>query len=857
MNIYYSVYIRRVDWKLQMISYTNGLCSNKKGGEKHATPAKLLDSIRTNRTAYEVICMNDRVVPYFDYDPVYESESEMFDNFERDLKRVELEISSTYENATMIMLVSPGKDIDKERLGERKIWKNSINVIVRGAGYFNSNRDIIKPVGGTYDNSVYKSYQKLRLPFCTKEGHGRYKNIYINGKIFDIDNFNESGIKFEDLLVTYTHNEKTQIDYEELSELSDESVDESVDASDDESDSPSDESAMVVDYDALKKQTKVQQHKPQNTVDQFEKLLNVLDVTKRVEDYNQWMLTMRVCKNIIKSFSTDNDFINGRRIVHDLMNKDSRNGAYKQTEVDTFLDRTDEKEDTIGWGTLIRWSREDTKPAPKKKPSKKDKLNKDIKKGDIFNVGRIEKLQRHKQHYYWSDHKIFNGLKLKKPDDIIKYMVDTSFKINGGGKTTYITHNRAKTYDKDGNPKYIYTKKTMGTNPFASIEGSVNFKLNGTKYELYKFSQMYFKKYSYDYTEMLPYAGADDPYLNKDDNDSDRVYNKFEPFPNASYVYKDESTATFDRMMWHIRHIVSSDDDVIFKYIVGWLAWTVQFPNIKQETCILLQALEGAGKNKFVEIVRSLVGEHNSFDTGEIDDIIGQFNSQLSGKLLVIGDELVSYAGFKKSDKIKNMTTCPNINVTKKGIDTIQERSYHRFIFTTNNVHTLRISNEDRRILVVAVSNSKIGDHEYFQQLSNEMDSPDNIKKLFDYLMAYDLSEFNFRKVPITQLKRDMVINQLDDMYDWFLEYGETRMKYDRVKPGEELRIKADDAYDKYVEYSNNKVRRKDFKEKMVRLLQCEYKKLKTGRHYIFDVVNTNKYLCKLMKLDTDPLPVV
>jgi len=247
--------------------------------------------------------------------------------------------------------------------------------------------------------------------------------------------------------------------------------------------------------------------------------------------------------------------------------------------------------------------------------------------------------------------------------------------------------------------------------------------------------------------------------------------------------------------------------------------------------------------------VKLLIGEHYCFDTSNMDDIIGQFNSQLSGKLVVIGDELIAYAGFRKSDAIKAMTTSKNINVTKKGVDTIQESSFHRYIFTTNNIETLRITNDDRRILVLGVSDTKKGDFKYFRELKEEMSNPDNIKKVFEYLMNYDLTGFDFRKAPVTKLKEQMIVSQLDDVYDWFVQYAE-----DQPIIVGEIRILRSVAYDDYCEYTKSKMRPKDFTAKLEHLLKCEYKKFQKGRYYVFKIDATNKLLMKLMRLTRAPL---
>jgi putative DNA primase/helicase len=342
--------------------------------------------------------------------------------------------------------------------------------------------------------------------------------------------------------------------------------------------------------------------------------------------------------------------------------------------------------------------------------------------------------------------------------------------------------------------------------------------------------------------EMLPYAGLNDPFK-RFINNNYKIINLFEGFGMAKFQCRNSDvSSTYSLMLYHIKSVICDNDITLYNYVIGWLAFIIQKPEIKHETCLLLQGIEGCGKNKFVEIVKRVLGETLCFDTYNIDDIIGGFNSQLSGKLLVIGDELVGYAGFKKSDFIKGMLTSPNISITKKGVDTIAEKSFQRYIFTTNNDETLRISNNDRRICIIGVSSSKVCDFQYFKALTIEMDELDNIKGLFDYLNTYDLSTYDFRKAPKTALKIETINNQLDDIYHWFIDYadshGKTRKK--------EFSITSKEAYDSYSDYAGRNTRRKDFNTKMVKLLKCEYKKRNMGRCYIFDIDKTNDLFMKL-----------
>lgn len=842
-----------------MYIYTNKI-NLPKNNDKQITANELFNEIKRTSEGYEVIKPDTPVVPYFDYDYLYHTEEERAKSFDADLKRVLAELGTCYDLsiAKIIIFISNGIDTDKKCAEDRRpenlrneqakarpnkrtlnrlenpmpYYKNSINVILRGCGYFKSNQNIIQPTKGTFDKNVYSTYQLIRAPFATKCGQNRFKNLYTHKRIYNIDTFTETGLTFEELLIT---NIKGEILIN--NNIQDITIDD-VQLSDDETDIISVVNNVKSEITSF------------TTTKHLKHLLLCLKID-RIDNMTDWLVLMRICKNIMKTFTSDDVKI-AKDIIHKHMGQTPE--KYKFDEVEAFLNKEEEcNEVQATWGSLAKMAKEDN-------PRHYEKLLKrtgKVKKGDIFNEDRLKRLMKEPRQYYWGDYGKFNSKKYKEPDEILKYMIDTTYKIMNGGKPYYITMNKTfKEFTKTGEMIFNYEFKTINQNPFNAVKKCCIFKIRDTEYDLFDFSTEFFQKYHFMNAEMMPYAGLDDPFK-KYMNMNYRILNRFEGFRMAKYTTdlicgtNNVSKGTCEKMLYHIKYIICGNDEELYKYVIGWLAWIIQHPEIKHETCLLLQGIEGCGKNKFVEIVKRILGETVCFDTYNIDDIIGGFNSQLSGKLLIIGDELVGYAGFKKSDFIKGMLTSPNISITKKGVDTIAEKSFQRYIFTTNNDETLRISNNDRRICIIGVLDDMKGNYTYFSALTAEMDDLDNIKCLYDYLANYDISNYDFRKAPETALKTETINNQLDDIYNWFTDY------VDELKIcGNEILIKSKEAYESYSEYTNKFMRRKDFNHKMKKLLKCEYVRRKNGRNYVFNVNQTNDMFMKLYKNDIKILNV-
>jgi len=884
-----------------MYSYTPKI-NLKKEFDESLSAEDIFNKIKLTGEGYEVLSADTKVIPYFDYDYLYNTEEERADAFSEDLKRVQTEIQDCYPEGKLIIFTSNGIDLDKKKFEDNRpellsaelaktrtnkrtiaklsipiaYYKNSINVIVRGAGYFDSNQAIVVPKNGTFDKNVYKKYQLIRAPFASKLDHNRPKHLYSykgNLVIRDIISFEDNNRElcpFDQLLISNVNGElpyktiqKQKKQEQEIEEPSEESYDDCVliDSGSDVSDDSDDDSDDKKTGSKSESDQETSRSIPVFKTPKHLKYLLLCLKIDRIDSRDPWLLLMRVCKNIMKTFTDDDDITKAKNIIHTHMEQTP--DKYKFDEVESFLTKEDEiVEEPVSWGTLVKMAKEDNT----RHYEKLLKTAKKVKDDDIFNTDRINNLAIESRKYYWSDYSLFAGKKFKTPDEILKYMIDTTYKIMNGGSPYFITMNRTfKEFAKKKDSIYRtmefnYEYKTLISSPFnKSLKNYCVFELRGTKYDLVDFSEEFFQKYHFMGAEMLPYAGLADPFkeFNIESKMDYKILNRFEGFRMAKYqLAPSDKIPTCHLMLAHIKNVICRDDKSddesnlkLYDYVIGWLVWLIQKPDLKHETCLLLQGIEGCGKNMFIEFVKRVIGEKICFDTYNIKDIIGDFNALLSGKLLIIGDELVGYAGFKKSDFIKGMLTSPNISITKKGVDTIAEKSFQRYIFTTNNEETLRISNNDRRICIVGVSPSMVGNREYFTKLMEEMNDLNNIKCLFEYLNTYDLTGYDFRKAPETRLKTQTVNKQMDPVYEWFIDYSQGLPPFS--PDTKSITIKSSVVHESFIKYTNNNsITKIGLSNKIKTLFEesCIYIRRNTGMMYIFDIQKTNKMFMDMMK---------
>lgn len=811
----------------------------------------LLSLIISKPECYEIL--ENQRVPYFDFDFYYSSENERADNFDNDISKVINEISKCYDlnkqGARVYWAISNGIDLNKQK-EKKPYFKNSIHIILRGYGYYIDPKNIPKPIKTDdtyYDVNVYHKYQKFRAIYSSKKGHNRPKKPYdyLTKKSYDISEHDEAKESIYNYLISNVEGEilmdppneaimplikvKSKSKSKKIIESKDESKEDSKNES-------KDESNDEINNDPLFTKSK-----------HFKLLISCLNVDRN-NNMKDWLDVMGICKNIIFEICNNDPELKDyekeicMEIIHKYMKKGNK---YDAVEIDNYMNKPNNFDGVLkSWGSLVSYSKTDNLEKFNKIVSKlNNKKNKkiEINNDDIFNIERLDEMRNEPKKYVWSDYSKFHKTKITDPSDLLKYMIDTSNYINNTGKPYYVLYDKKfKQFNKYTKlPEYENVVNNIKNNPFKEAAKKCCFTLNGNDSNIYLFSLDYFKSFYYNNCDMVPYGGDIDP--TKSLIGVSRFLNKFDGLDIAKSEVNSENC---DILLYHIKNIIASGDIGVFDYLIKCMANAIQHPENKPEVYMLLKGAQGCGKNRFVDICKALIGLEYTFETGNLDDILGGFNASLSNKLLVIGNEIVNYASHKNGDKLKNFTTAEYFLITLKGVDGISERSYHWLILTTNNDRTLHICENERRLFAIHVSSLKVNNTKYFNELSEAIANKGAIKGLYNYLMTIDLSNWKARDVPNTDLKKSMVEDSLDQVVHWFIDYC---MDTKFIIKNECIKINFKEAFKLYSEYVGKYekgLKQSDFKKKIIDKLNGTVKHVMDGLNIFFNVKDTN-ILCK------------
>jgi hypothetical protein len=243
----------------------------------------------------------------------------------------------------------------------------------------------------------------------------------------------------------------------------------------------------------------------------------------------------------------------------------------------------------------------------------------------------------------------------------------------------------------------------------------------------------------------------------------------------------------------HIRQVWASDNDEYYTYIMSWLAQVIKTPEQKTEVAILLNGGQGSGKTLPCDILLQRVfGDNIGMISSGLGSLTQRFNGCTMGKIFANVNEL-SVVGddFSASfDKMKSLITDRHLQIEKKGLEHIKIDNYTNFIMTTNHRHTIKIEADDRRYFCIEVSEKYKQNTEYFKTFMETLDNDVAGDHIFTYFKRYPKADMvNLRKIPMTQIKQDMLDNckstverfvldmndEIDEglLYDWIGKEGE------------------------------------------------------------------------------------
>ncbi len=125
-------------------------------------------------------------------------------------------------------------------------------------------------------------------------------------------------------------------------------------------------------------------------------------------------------------------------------------------------------------------------------------------------------------------------------------------------------------------------------------------------------------------------------------------------------------------------------------------------------------------------------------------------------------------------DSLKSIITEPMLQIEQKFQPTRTIRSVHRLFASSNHSHFGNIEQDDRRFVVLRVSDTKQQDTTYFGGIVAAINDPATIGALLYYLQRKNLNSFDVRRKPNTSEHLSQKLKSLQGFYRFWYEVLET-----------------------------------------------------------------------------------
>ena len=314
--------------------------------------------------------------------------------------------------------------------------------------------------------------------------------------------------------------------------------------------------------------------------------------------------------------------------------------------------------------------------------------------------------------------------------------------------------------------KYLLQKKEF-EKKFQKIIGAglfVHFENNDINY----FSE---HKLKVDYKHLLGGKFIDiwitDPYMKTYDNLGvhpkncpENTFNLWLPFDAELNENIGDDPDAVETFKFHIS-VLCNHEPEITNLLINWLGQMLQYPETKTFIPTFISK-QGAGKGTLLEIMTKILGAKRVFDTATPTQYVwGDFNGAMEQAFLVCLNEMSKKEMGECDGRFKKLITDPTIRINKKGIESFEIQSFHRFMICSNNDDPVKTSEDDRRNIIIKCSDElcdKEKNKDYWIKMRKLINNGNAIKTIYNHLTTLpDLEHFHLTKLPKTEYHKDIL----------------------------------------------------------------------------------------------------
>ena len=192
----------------------------------------------------------------------------------------------------------------------------------------------------------------------------------------------------------------------------------------------------------------------------------------------------------------------------------------------------------------------------------------------------------------------------------------------------------------------------------------------------------------------------------------------------------------------------------VYQQVLRWCALIVQQPGAKIRFALVFHGPQGTGKNLFWDAFRRILGKYGKMvGQSELDD---RFNGYMSGKLLLIGNEVVTRQElFHQKNKLKWVITEDEIPIRGMHQEVRWESNHANVVFLSNELQPVALEKDDRRHLVIYTPAAE--SPSLYLRVAECLRN-DGVGKFMHYLQGVDLGDFNEYTKPLMTTAKERLV---------------------------------------------------------------------------------------------------
>lgn len=237
--------------------------------------------------------------------------------------------------------------------------------------------------------------------------------------------------------------------------------------------------------------------------------------------------------------------------------------------------------------------------------------------------------------------------------------------------------------------------------------------------------------------------------------------------------FKYEPNNLIDISLYHdlLFNVICSGDNFMYSIVWAFLAQMIQQPDKKIGVCLVFLSRMGTGKGTVIQPIVELLSGY-SFVTSDSEAIFSRFNHHLSDKIFIYFNEAAEL-NYNKSlnSKFKHLITEETTSYEIKNGPNFMAPNLCRMVLDSNQDSLISESGDSRRTWYTNISESRIGDKEYFSKLYKLYETPGFYETLMYQLSTFDLDPW----IPLLRnpIKNEVLLDQqlqsLNDIQEWWL----------------------------------------------------------------------------------------